>query len=124
MRKEIKTNYNFTRGLGLYLPKQYSRKWEMDNKVEDTRIVEMKMPFAMLQALYEIIGAMTAEDMGVVLGRYVGMNPVIANEINRQSNGFVAMLQTQGMKPRLKPNVEPKSWATSRKEGWDDVKKN
>ena len=124
MRKEIKTNYNFTRGLGLYLPKQYSRKWEMENKVEDTRIVEVKIPFAMLQALYEIIGAMTAEDMGVILGRYVGMNPVIANEINRQSNGFVAMLQTQGMKPRLKPNVEPKSWAKSREKGWDDVKKN
>ena len=123
MRKEIKTNYNFTRGLGLYLPKNHAAKWELDNKVEDMRIVEMKMPLAMLRALYEIIGVMTADDLGTLLGRYVGMNPRIANEINRQANGFTAMLHTQGMTPRLKPNVEPKSWATSRKAGWDDVKK-
>jgi len=122
MRKEIKTNYNFTRGLGLYLPKQYAAKWELDNKIEDERIVQMKMPLAMLKALFEIIGAMTAEDMGTILGRYVGMNERIANEMNAQSNGFVAMLTTQGMKPRLKPNREPKSWAASRKEGWADVK--
>ena len=122
MRKEIKTNYNFTRGLGLYLPKQYAAKWELDNKIEDDRIVQMKMPLAMLRALFEIIGVMTAEDMGVLLGRYVGMNPRIANEMNRQANGFTAMLHTQGMTPRLKPNVEPKSWAKSRKEGWADTK--
>lgn len=122
MSKEIKTNYNFTRGLGLYLPKQHSRKWELENKIEDMREVTLKMPLAMLRALFEVIGVLTAEDMGSLLGRYVGMNKTIANDMNAQVNGFVAMVHSQGMKPRLKPDMEPKSWATSREKGWADVK--
>lgn len=123
MKPVIKTNYNYTRGLGLYLPKHYSKKWELDHKIDDRRMVKIEMPLAMARALYETVSALTAEDVGNILGRYVGMNHTIANWINRDLNEFVTMMYAQGMRPRLKPDVEPASWKKSKAMGWDDIKR-
>ena len=120
MKTEIKTNYDMTQGLGLYLPKDYARKWEREHGAEDKKMINVQMPLTMLKALFEIVSAMTAEDVGTLLSRYVGMNETMANWVNRDLNGFLTMLYAQGVRPRLKPNTEPASWKKSDKMGWSD----
>ena len=125
MTKAVKVQQDFklTRGLGLYLPTDISRKWERQHQTEDKSIVELKIPLNILRALFETVAAMAAEDAGVILGRYAGMTNDIATFMNKDLTSFVKMMTASGMKPRWRLNEEPWSWGISRERGWDQGKR-
>lgn len=118
---KMRTDFDLARGLNLYLPKNQARKWEKEHGT-DNRQVTINMPMTMLQSLFDTLGALAADDMGVVLGRWLGMTPDMATLINKDLTTFYAMMTSQGMRHPFKPATEPKSWALSRERGWADTK--
>ena len=120
---EVKSEFAMTRGLGLYLPKNYQQRWEKEHKTEEMQMVELKLPMNILRSLFEFVAATQTDDMSIILGRWAGMTPHIATLINIDLTAFVRVLMAHGLKPRWKPNVEPHSWRISREMGWDQVKR-
>jgi len=118
---QLKTNYQLARGLNLYLPSDQARKWERTHGTEN-RTVSINLPLSMLQSLFDTLGAMTADDMGVLMGRWAGMTPHIATIINKDLTSFYSMLTSKGMRHAFRQMAEPKSWALSRERGWAETK--
>ncbi len=118
---QLKTDYQLARGLNLYLPHDQARKWERKHGTEN-RMVNVNMPLQMLQSLFDTLGAMTADDMGVLMGRWSGMTPDIATIINKDLTSFYSMMASKGMKHSFRQMAEPDSWKMSRERGWADTK--
>jgi len=122
-RVEVKSEFEMTKGLGLYLPKGYKQQWEKEHRTEETTMVNFKIPLNILRSLFETVAAISADDLAVILGRWAGMTPHIATLMSQDLTAFVKIVMAHNLKPRWKPNTELHSWRLSREMGWDQVKK-
>lgn len=87
-----------------------------------TQTVQVAMPMEVLQSLFDFLGSLSNQEVGIGLSRWKGMTNEIATQINMHLTAFYKNLMDQGMRHRWKPAGDPDSWSISRERGWADVK--